>query len=349
MKNHVHGGDVYRYRNFLDFSSNCNPLGTPESVKRAIAEAAESVGNYPDVRCEELKSAIGAYEGVAPERIFCGNGAAEVIFSLCLAKKPKTALMPAPTFAEYEQALESVGCAVEFYDLPRESGFVPDGGFLRTIRERRPEMVFFCNPNNPTGVLAPRDYMEEMYAACKSAGSLLAADECFLDFVAEPEAYTMKSHLTEGEGLFLLKAFTKRYAMAGVRLGYGLCGDTDLLERMRAVTQPWNVSTLAQRAGVAALGEKEYVEFGRQLVFAEREYLAEGLAGLGFQLFDSAANYLFFRGPAGLSERMKEHQVLIRDCGNYRNLGQGYYRVAVRTHEENARLLDALAACIDEI
>lgn len=152
----------------------------------------------------------------------------------------------------------------------------------------------------------------------------------------------MKAHLADHPSLFILKAFTKRYAIAGIRLGYGISADAKLLEKMEQVTQPWNVSSLAQAAGVAALGEEDYVNEGRRLIWKEREYLREELSRLGYKLYDSRANYIFFYSERPLWEDCKNRGVLIRDCSNYPGLGQGYYRIAVRTHEENQKLIQVL-------
>lgn len=339
---HLHGGDVYRYKGCIDFSSNCNPLGPPERVVRAAAEGAARMADYPDVRCQNLREALAAYEGASPSMLYFGNGAAEVIFSLCLALKPRKALVPAPSFAEYEQALDSVGCQVVHVYLKEENGFQVDRGFVEAIARERPQVVFLCNPNNPTGILTPVELLREILDACEKTGSLLVLDECFNDFIQDREQYTMKAYLAGHPALFLLKAFTKRYAMAGVRLGYSLCADQVLLGKMEQVTQPWNVSTVAQAAGAAALQEEAYVEQGRRLVQEERAYLREELEGLGYRLYDSRANYLFFYSRMPLWEACKDRGILIRDCSNYPGLGQGYYRVAVRTHEENQKLVQVL-------
>ena len=342
MTKHIHGGDVYRYENYLDFSSNCNPLGLPDGVRSAIIQAVDSVVHYPDVQCEKLKKAIGQYEQVCEQQIVCGNGAAEVIFSLCLAVKPKRALLPAPTFAEYQQALESVDCAVDYVWLNEKKGFVLDEEILRQVEKTRPDVVFVCNPNNPTGVLTEKELLERLLHLCEETDMLLVLDECFLDFVEQPQHYTMKEYLSQTKNLLIVKAFTKRYAIAGVRLGYGLTGNESLAQQMELVTQPWNVSGLAQAAGIAALKETEYVKRGQELIIRERRYLQEQLRLLGLQLYDSSANYLFFLGPEDLPERMKKHKILIRDCSNYPNLRKGFCRIAVRTHEENEQLINAL-------
>lgn len=378
MKKHIHGGDVYHHENCIDFSANCNPLGTPESVKAAIRDSLEHVNDYPRVDCAPLREAIGRYEGVPAFQVICGNGAAELIFTLCRAVMPKKALVPAPTFAEYEQALQSVGCQVEHYFLSEKRNFRledrkinsksdyqnadPQKDSMRFLSSDKQEnnerfcyedmltdsldMVFLCNPNNPTGILTDRNFLLQILKRCRECGILLVVDECFLDFVKEPEAYTLKAALVDYPNLFLLKAFTKRYAMAGVRLGYGLCSNKELLEKMEAVTQPWNVSSLAQAAGIAALGETEYVEAGRKLIFQEAFYLKENMGKLGLKVYPSQANYLFFKGPKGFAEKCAARGILIRDCSNYEGLEPGYYRIAVKLHEQNEKLLQVFAECL---
>ncbi len=342
MKKQVHGGDVYRYKNAIDFSSNMNPLGTPEAVIRAAGESMEEICNYPDVQQEKLISGLSEYEGVPREWIVCGNGAAEVIFTLVHALKPETALLLAPTFAEYEQALAAENCQLRFHDLKEEKDFLPDEDILKDISDDL-DVLILCNPNNPTGALIPPELMDRILEKCRQTGTFLVIDECFQDFIREPEKYSRKGDLKDNPGLFLLKAFTKRYAMAGIRLGYGLTSNGELMDRMHSCVQPWNVSIPAQAAGAAALKEAAYLEKGREIVFREQAYLKEGLRRLGFYVFDSSANYILFRGPEGLVEKAWESGILIRDCSNYRGLGKGYYRTAVRTHDLNTKLLEALA------
>lgn len=348
MGKHIHGGNIYSYRDCVDFSANCNPLGTPESVKKAVRDSAESIKDYPQVGYAPLREALSHYEDVAPECIICGNGAAELIFSICQAVKPKRALLAVPSFAEYEQALLSVDCQIEYVFLKEENGFRIQEDFIEKIHKDL-DIVFLCNPNNPTGLLIDRDYLFRVLRYCREMEILLVVDECFLDFVKEPGKYSLKAQLSRYHNLFILKAFTKRYAMAGIRLGYGICENKELLEKMSQVTQPWNISVMAQAAGIAALKENDYVEKGRQLVFEEALWLQKQMKELGLKMYPSQANYLFFQGPAGLFEGCVRHGVLIRDCSNYPGLEEGYYRVAVRNHQENGRLIVALTAALEEI
>lgn len=347
MQKNVHGGDVYRYRDCIDFSANCNPLGTPEGVKRAIVQAVDGLADYPQVGYEPLRRAIAASEGVSDNQVVCGNGAAELIFSLCLAIKPQKALVLAPTFAEYEQALKSVDCEVRHYTLKEDCGFCMQDDFLNALSGNL-DMVFICNPNNPTGVLTEREFLLKILDGCRSKGIFVVVDECFQDFISDPDDYTLKDQIFTYDNLFILKAFTKRYAIAGVRLGYGISGDESLLTKMSLVTQPWNVSSIAQAAGVAALVENQYVTEARELIFKEADYLRGEMQRLGVKLYDSKANYIFFKGPENLFEEFISKGIIVRDCSNYPGLGAGYYRIAVKKHEENMKFVQALEIIMDE-
>lgn len=340
----LHGGDIYRYPDVIDFSVNTNPLGTPESVKRAVQESVAKIEHYPDVRCEALREAISRFEQVNMEEILCGNGAAELFFAAVQAVWPQKALVIAPSFSEYEEALRSVGAEVEYYYLCEEDNFQIREDYVDKLSEEI-DMIFLCNPNNPTGVLLERKFILEVLKRCKEKNSLFVLDECFVDFVEEPENHTIKDMLKEYPNLFLLKAFTKRYAMAGVRLGYGLSSNQRLLEKIQHCGQPWAVSTVAQKAGIAALKEEEYVKRSMAYVHAQRKKLIKNLTLLGYKTFDSKANYIFFQGEEGLYEKCLEKGILIRDCSNYYGLKKGYYRVAVKLQEENEKLLEVLKAC----
>ena len=182
MKKHIHGGNVYQYRDCLDFSANCNPLGTPEAVKQAIIQSLDTISDYPQVGCGALKEAIAEYEKVDAQQLICGNGAAELIFSLCRAVKPKKALLPAPTFAEYEQALQSVDCRISHFYLREQQGFLLPEEYLGAL-DQEVDIAFLCNPNNPTGILIEREFLLRVLERCRELGILLVVDECFLDFV----------------------------------------------------------------------------------------------------------------------------------------------------------------------
>lgn len=346
----VHGGDWAGYSEEyggqpLDFSANVSPLGVPSGVKRAIAAAAESADRYPDPLCRSLCRKLAEHEQVPQEYVLCGNGAADLIFRAVMARKPKKALITAPAFAEYEAALTACGCETTYYFLREENDFHLDQDFLEAIVPGV-DMVFLCEPNNPTGVSSPREFLLSVVEQCARCGALLMLDECFGDFLEEPDHHTLKGVLGENPGVVILKAFTKLYAMAGVRLGYALCADGRLVEEMRQAGQPWAVSSLAQAAGEAALEEREYVEQVRRMVAEERPWLARQLTNLGMRVVPGEANYLLFQCVKPLIQPLRERRILLRSCGNYHGLDESWYRTAVRTHEENVRLIQELSEVV---
>lgn len=350
----IHGGDVYSARQKmkqepLDFSANINPMGMPPGAVRAAADALQQCTQYPDPLCRELRAALAAYEGIPAEQIVCGNGAADLIFRIVAATHPQRALLLEPTFAEYEQALRSMDCSIAYFPLQESEGFVLPEAFLQQLT---PEinLLFLCNPNNPTGRTVSPALLQEIWKRCEEAGILLVVDECFNEFLEHPEQNTLKGVLKTGANAVILKAFTKSFAMPGLRLGYGLCGNRDLAERIFSCGQPWGVSIPAQAAGVAALQEQGYLERMRRLIQTERRWLSENLARLGLRVFPSEANYILFRTETEISlrERMEQRGVLIRACGNYRGLDDRYYRIAVRGHDENERLIAALKCALEE-
>lgn len=342
----THGGDVYRYPDMLDFSANINPLGTPDAVIKAAAESLKNIKNYPDLKKQKLFDALSETEKMPRENLILGNGAAELIFAFCLALKPQRALLTAPSFAEYERGLRACGCQeIRYVTLHEAAGFKVEETFLSALTEDL-DVVFLCNPNNPTGCLIDGQLLKKILGRCRENHIFLLLDECFVDFVDEQEQVSCKHLLKNYPQVFILKAFTKLYAMAGLRLGYGISENKELLQKMELCLQPWNISIPAQAAGVAALREKKYVADTRTLIRQERGWLKEKLKELGLSVFDSSANYIFFRGPKGLTEQLIKLRIMIRDCSGYPGLAEGYYRVAVRTHAENEQLVRAIAAVL---
>ena len=335
-----HGGDIYGEPVRLDFSANTNPFGTPEGVQAAIRAALPELHRYPDPYCRRLVAAIAEFEGVPEEFILCGSGAAELIYAYASAVRPRTAVELAPTFSEYALGLERAGCRVERFALSEKNGFLVGPEVLDFFRERKPEAVFLCNPNNPTGRTMVSDLVREIADFCQKRGIWLFLDECFLDLTEG--GVSAKELLWEHDRLLILKAFTKSYGMAGVRLGYCLSANPTVLGAMAAAVQPWNVSSLAQAAGIAALGEGEFLRETREYVWRERRWMHGELEKLGLWVCPSEANFLLFRGPVGLDGRLREDGIAIRSCSNYHGLGEGWYRVAVRRHEENTQLVTAV-------
>ena len=329
----------------VDFSSSINPLGMPEEAVSAAGGAIKYANIYPDTDCLRLCSVLAGYEDVPAADILCGNGASDIIFRLAYARKPGKILVTAPAFSDYERAGKAAGAEVMYYTLKRENGFGIKEDILSIIRNNSPDLVFICNPNNPTGNMTSMDMMVRIAKACSSVRALLVADECFLDFVASAGDFSVKPLLRGYKNIILVKAFTKVFAMPGLRLGYAICADTDLLTQMRRSGPDWAASNIAQEAGIAALKNgKAFVEKTCRFVQGEREFLFSGLGELGMTVYPSQANYIFFHCPwdKSLSEKLYDKDILIRDCSNFRGLSSGHYRVAVSTRDKNEMLIAAI-------
>ena len=348
LKESTHGGDLVSARvlwagEVLDFSANLNPLGMPEGVRRAAAEGVEEAVHYPDPLCRALSAAIARRDGVAPGQVLCGNGAADLVFRLAFSEGPRRALVTAPTFSEYEAAVSAAGCTVVRHILDRARNFDLTGAVLDELTPEL-DLAFCCTPNNPTGRVIDRGLLEAILEKSRAAGVRLVVDECFLALSDGGEAAGLAGYLEPYPNLLLLRAFTKSYAMPGLRLGYCLSADGALLDRLSRCAQPWSVSAPAQAAGLAAAAEPSHPRLARALIARERSRLMRALEGLGLEVIPSAANYLLFRAPGitDLRERLLRRGVLIRSCADYPGLGEDDYRIAVRLQEENEQLIRAM-------
>lgn len=351
-----HGGSHYTYPDCVDFSANLNPLGMPENVRIAAERGVYDAVYYPDTECALLRQAIVTElnkefgkEEIQIKDSIIGNGAADLLFQVCRALRPRKALLAVPTFQEYEQALQSVECFCVYWNLLPEEDFqlnVTD--FLEQLTEEY-DILFLCNPNNPTGQLVTQSRMAEILKKCKEKNIFLVVDECFMDFCIAGRDNSLLPYCTTYKNLLVVKAFTKLYAMPGLRLGYGISTNQDLMQAMKEAVQPWNISTPAQYAGIAALQEKEYVKDTIAYIAMERTYLINEIRQnqLAEKIFPTEANYLLIKADEELGNELLKRGFVIRDCSNYRNLTSGYYRLAVRTREENVKLIEAWkkAAC----
>ena len=339
-----HGGDwaafqVEQGRAPLDFSASISPLGVPPGVQAAIRQAASEADRYPDPRCRALCAALAAREDVPQDWVLCGSGAADLIWRAVFAAGPKHALVMAPCFGEYEAALEAAGCEIHRF-FPGEDFVLTD----RILSRIDPglDLLILCSPNNPTGRTVDPSLLRAVIGRCGETGTRLLLDECFLGFLEQPALYTGKPFLAREPTLLILRAFTKLWGMAGLRLGYALSADAAFLDAMRRAGPPWSVSHPAQAAGLAALEEPDYAERVRALVRTERPRLFAALQALGLRVIPGEANFLLFQSRQPLDEGLRERGILIRCCADFHGLDESWYRCAVRTGEENGRLIAAL-------
>ena len=381
MTGQLHGGDRYRNHVKLDFSVNTNPLGMPDYIKEvlrnAVSESPELCEWYPDPQCDRLRDALSACHGIPKENIVCGNGACELITAIVRAQtrlpakqggfseKGRTlrVLLPVPSFGEYERALACVGAQCIYHTLEKEDGFRITESILEKLTPDM-DMLFLCSPNNPTGTLIPEKLLRQIVRRCAESRITLVLDECFRELTIEEEsetaeaAYKSSVETVSGNGgkrsdcclgMIRLKAFTKLYAMPGLRLGYCICEDGKAAEQIKEQLPCWNVSGIAQLAGVTALDNEKMVDYisqTKQMLRMERNWLVGQLELLGMKVVPGCANFIcFYAEPyfyGSLYEKLLEKEILIRDCGSFRSMEEGWYRIAVKTHTENELLIEKL-------
>lgn len=345
-----HGGNVEEIarkynldeKSIIDFSANINPLGLSNNVKEEIIKAIDKVERYPDITYFNLKKAISKYENIKEDSIVLGNGAAEVIFNICRGLKPKKAYLIAPSFIEYEDALKSVDTKIDYYILKED--FIIKEDFLNNISNDL-DIIFICNPNNPTGVLTSKDFLIKVLQKAVNTNTTVVVDESFLDFVENKNDYTTINEIDKFENLIVVKSLTKFFAFPGIRIGYGITNNQAYIEAINKSSISWNVNTLANFGAIKALSEKQYINDTILYIKKENEYLYNSLKEFkNINLYKGEVNFMFFKclKSIDLKEELIKKGILIRDCSNYIGLNKGYYRVAVRKRCENEMLIKAL-------
>ncbi|MBU0944429.1 MAG: cobyric acid synthase [Proteobacteria bacterium] len=343
-----HGGNVHAVSRakgvaleaIHDFSANINPLGPPEWLRPCLSREMESLLHYPDPSASELARIISERYGVPLETVLVANGSTELLYQLPRVLDCKRAVIPVPCYIDYIKVMELAGIPVHTLPLDPEQDFRPDLELISDILSPG-DLLILGTPNNPTGSCLPAPAIVRLAVAHPQV--LFLIDEAFLDFVQDGQSVAAAA-----PNILTLHSLTKFYAIPGLRLGFAIF-PVDLANRLRRLLPPWTVNSLAQKVGERALLDHEYWQESRKYCRQCRDSFQESLAAWpDLKLFPSAANYLFLRlnGRLTVSElqrQLAEQNILIRDCANYRGLGPGYFRVAVRSPRENRQFLDALS------
>lgn len=337
-KQSPHGGDIYENAPEIDFSANLNPFGMPAPVREALLVSVDACVHYPDPYCRALRAAVSRAEGVPAAHVLCGAGASELLYAYAAALPgDNPALIVAPTFSEYATALQAAGRGAELYFLRPEDGFRLTDRVL-SLDLSRYAALFLCSPNNPTGLtVAP-----SLLAALAASGVPLMLDLSFLDLTETPALYGVPSLVEHFPNVAILRSPAKSFALPGVRLGYLMSSDAALLERMTERVPCWNVSVPAQAAGVAAMACGDWLRASVKKITSERNRLIPALENLGLTVTPGEANFLLIHSEKPLAAPLARRGIALRDCSDFAGLTKGFYRIAVRTREENGRLLTAL-------
>ena len=347
----MHGGDIYRNDIKLDFSVNINPLGVPSQVQWALTEAVLHAERYPDIHNEKLIFETAKIFDTSEDNILYGNGASEIIMAICHALQPKTAMLISPCFLGYEYGIlgASPECNIFYYRLYEKNEFRISEEILEVISNDKPSLLFLANPNNPNGLLIDKALLKKIIDLCQMQGTMVVLDECFITLTGKEKEYSLASKTSYYESLIVLRAFTKTFGIPGVRLGYAICSNKALADKIKSHLPEWNISIFAQMAGVECLKQMNYLEQSIKVINKERKYLTEALSSLGFTLFESNANYILFKAKIkDLREKLIDYNILIRDCCDYDSLEKGFYRISIKSHSENEILINTLEKILNE-
>jgi threonine-phosphate decarboxylase len=355
LKPCAHGADVFeaadktglKSAELLDFSSSVNPLGPSEKALEAVRSNLWQIPSYPDSSSTALRNAIAKhYGGISKENVVVGNGSTELIylFAEAFLQQGDLALVPAPSFGEYESAAKRAGAKIKHIKLNKDFQVEPKS-FVRALTSKV-KMVYFCNPNNPTSILTSAENLTQVVETALEKDILVFLDEDFLEFVEKGENYSLISRIKEFPNLFILRSFTKIYGLTGLRIGYGIVSE-EITSILLNAKIPWNVNCLAQAAAVAALSDEEHLKKTLALVKEEKAFLLRELAQFeAFKVYPPDANFFFIDirnsgyTAAQLKEKMLGYGVLIRDCSSFAGLDEYFIRVAVKIRRENERLLE---------
>ena len=335
----------------LDFSASINPLGPSPGVRKAAAEAFELAGHYPEAGSPALCSALADYHSLSAENIAVANGSTELIHLVprLFRRAAGRALLIAPTFSEYANALELAGWKFDYLTLDHEDGFSLDCDRVADKLADGYDLLYLCNPGNPTAKLYSLDEVETLYRLSRSSGCFFVLDEAFIDFT---EKSSGKFLIPSSDSGVILRSMTKFFGFPGIRVGYSIASPS-VTERLKRFLPPWNVGVIPQRAALAALADTQHCQLASGLVENERRHLVDSLsAHKGIKVFESVANYLLIRLDSGLTatelqgELLKE-RILIRDCSNFEGLDSRFFRIAVKNEAENKKLLQAIAGALE--
>ncbi|MCP4264160.1 MAG: threonine-phosphate decarboxylase [Candidatus Brocadiaceae bacterium] len=336
----------------IDFSASINPLGYPEAVRKVVSEQFNDILNYPDSESADLRKAIADKVSCSESNVIIGNGSNELFYLIPRALKPKKGVLLHPTFSEFRDAFSNAN--TEVVDLINDDKDFPIiNTNISRLKGIKDGMVFLCNPNNPTGQLTRKE--DILGLVSDNPERLVVIDEAFMDFIEDDEKYSVIKEAPLMENLIVVRSLTKFYGFPGLRLGYLITSET-MVNKLMQYKEPWTVNAFAQIAGKVSINDKEFAANTRQYVSVEKDFLYEWLSMInGLQPFKPSVNFVLVKiedaviTSSTVRNLLMESNIIIRDCSNFVGMNEKYFRVAVRTREENQKLLKALKLVMDDI
>jgi len=359
-----HGGDVYtegifKGRELIDFSSNINPLGVPNSFKENINEALENMERYPDVKYRKVKKHLKNYmkfsssyfglesqslenSTIDEEDIVLGNGAAEII-DLAISCF-KNICIVIPSFIEYEKNAVKWGCSIEYSYLKKDMTF--DYKDILSKMESS-EALIIGNPNNPNGNVINKDKFKAIMDYCQKNNKIILVDEAFIEFTGK-RGYTLLRDMENYDCILIIKALTKFYAMPGIRMGYGVSKNRELIEKIKEKQNPWNINCFAELAVKYILKDQQYIEESLKWIEEERTFITHKLKNINFieKVYTTYSNFVLCKlkniDCHKLYELCLEKGIAIRKCDNFKGLNEEYVRFAIKDRQSNEQIIEVL-------
>jgi threonine-phosphate decarboxylase len=355
-----HGGNVKQICDrhglnpdeIIDFSASINPLGCPEVVRAAVSKHFNDIQHYPDSHSTDLRKTIAERISCSEENVIIGNGSNELFYLIPRALKPEKGVLLQPTFAEFSDAFCNSNIdVIEIISVDRDFSTInPNISKLKNVEGA---MVFLCNPNNPTGQLTRSEDIIDLVN--DDPNRVIVIDEAFMDFVEDSERYSVIRDAPLMDNLIVVRSLTKFYGFPGLRLGY-LVTNESISNKLLQYKEPWTVNTIAQVAGLAAINDKEFAANTRQYVSGEKNFLYEGMTKInGVHPFQPTVNFILVKiddkgiTSSEIQNNLFQNNILIRNCSNFVGLDENYFRVAVKTRDDNLKLLNALKLIMDDI
>lgn len=354
--NSVHGADInsaaelygLEANKIIDFSSNINPF-IVDSMDKIVAAGVGSLQKYPDIKYRRLRKNIADYLGVDDSQVIPGNGATEIIYLLMRNLSGRLAIIN-PTFSEYRKGAELAGLSVVDFVMDWKKDFKLD---LDEIYRRKDEFdsIFICNPNNPDGSVRE---IKKLLEFAEKEGKLLIVDETFIEFADSEKDRSLVNMVEKSKNLFIIRAVTKFFGIPGIRLGYGISSNRELLQKMYDEKEPWTINSFADSASDFIFKEEEYIRKSKEYFSKERVCMINEINKIdGIKAFNSDANFILVRfenrNVLDVKENLlKRAGLLIRDASNFIGLDSSFARVAIKNHEQNTVFVDAIRSVLGE-
>jgi threonine-phosphate decarboxylase len=358
-----HGGNVWRtsekfkipLNQVIDFSVPINPLGIPKKALKSIRQHISLIKNYPDPDHEWLIETLSNYVGVESNNIIVGNGSTELIylFTEVFVESGYDAVIPIPTFGEYKIATMRVSGKPLLLRCDPAKNFRLNFKKLEKAISKKTRMIFFCNPNSPTGILYERDDVLRIVKLAAEKNVLVFLDEDYIDFVDDDKRYSMADYVTRYDNLFVLRSLTKFFALAGLRIGFGIASP-DVVRTLKRAKMPWSVNSLAMFAAAEAVKDDDFVKRSRLLISRSKRHMQKMLQEIPWlRVYPSDTNFFLVeitKGPltsTQLKNRLDTKGLLIRDCSDFDGLNNRFFRVSVKKPEENKKLIEHLKSFVN--